>query len=389
MVRQIEDSDFVVAVITETYARRFSMREELGVGRGVTWEGAVINSQIYDNFGGRTKFIPVVFEQPSRKHIPFPLSQTSSYVVDCFTPELLAPLLRQLYNAPAIKPATLGRYHAKESDEISEAVSLASVDVERSIDELSRLADSSDHRIASRAAFHLGEILFGDQQYSRAISAYRFTMELGPSQPGFSDAEKSLLSAAKFIQRLYGPGSARAALQDWLSLVQNGKMREAWKITDRDLRLSLAQDWILANNQHPNLIGFNRDDLAVALSALEPSGKFAEPFLSSQLRKFQNTYQHIDLADWGAAERQRRFKIEYELVILSPTKGEFVTWEGNTSLRATVFILRRRLHDWHIAGFGDEIAVPGWPPRADKFPLEGVTFRGDPLPPGSKHFLNW
>ena len=37
MVRQIQTSDFVVVVVTETYARRYTMSEKPGVGRGVTW----------------------------------------------------------------------------------------------------------------------------------------------------------------------------------------------------------------------------------------------------------------------------------------------------------------------------------------------------------------
>jgi hypothetical protein len=39
MEDQIEEADFVLLVITETYVRRFRGHEEPGLGLGVRWEG--------------------------------------------------------------------------------------------------------------------------------------------------------------------------------------------------------------------------------------------------------------------------------------------------------------------------------------------------------------
>jgi tetratricopeptide (TPR) repeat protein len=392
MARQIQESDFVVVVVTETYARRYTMSEEPGVGRGVTWEGAVINSHVYSNFASSTKFIPVTFKASDRQHIPFPLSETSNFIIPSFEADHLKDLLSILNNDPLVAPAPLGPSTASASstttfNDSTVAASQTATPVADVITELSRLSDSADLRTASDAAFQLGEVLFGDQQYSRAISAYRLAIELGPQNPVYSQAKDALRVAVEFMQSLYGEGSARAAIRNWVSLAQTDKMREAWKLTDRDVRLGLAQDWIMANANHPGLRGHDRDELANALSALEPDHPLAEPFLDGKLRTFKDAYGNIDLDDWGAAERQRRYRIEFELVILSPTKGESVVWDMDSPVYAVPFVLRRRLHTWQVAGFGNEIAVPGWPPTFEVFPVdEGISFN-NPSPPAGKRRL--
>ena len=393
MTRQIEESDFVVVVITETYARRYTMSEEPGVGRGVTWEGAVINSHIYGNFARSTKFIPVTFKASDRQYIPFPLSETSNFIIPSFEADKLTGLLSIINNDPLVPPAPLGPRAARPSSPTpsggatTSPASQTTTPVSEVIAELSRLSDSVDPRTASDAAFQLGEVLFGDQQYSRAISAYRLAVELGPQNPVHAQAKDALRVAAEFMQRLYGEGSARAAIRTWVSFVQSDEIREAWKLTDRDVRLGLAQDWILANANHPGLKGYDRDELASALAALEPDHPLAEPFLDGKLRTFKDAYGDIDLEDWGAAERQRRYRIEFELVFLSPTKGESVVWDMDSPIYGSAFVLRRRLHTWQVAGFGDEIAIPGWPPTFELFPVDaGISFNNPP-PPTGKHRL--
>ena len=286
-------------------------------------------------------------------------------------------------------PLGLSAASAATPDKLAVATQHIATDVVDAIEQLSKLSDSADPRVSSDAAFRLGEVLFGDQQYSRAISAYRLAIELGPQNPVYAQALAALRAAAEFLQSLYGEGSARAAIRDWIGLIKSSRIREAWKLTDRDVRLALAQDWILANSDHPDLIGLDKDELARALSALEPDHTLADPFLSGQQNKFQRAYGEIDLEDWGIAERQRRHKIEYELVFLSPTEGESVVWDINSPIYGTAFVLRRRLHTWQVAGFGNEIAIPGWPPTFEEFPLnEGISFTNPPPPAGERRLFH-
>jgi hypothetical protein len=58
MADQIDEADFVLLVITETYVRRFRCHEEPGRGLGVRWEGAIITSELYYDVHDRVKFIP-------------------------------------------------------------------------------------------------------------------------------------------------------------------------------------------------------------------------------------------------------------------------------------------------------------------------------------------
>src|ERR1700722_1713375 len=62
MEKQIEASDFVLMVCTETYFRRVRDDEESGKGLGVRWEGRLIYRALYEDDRSNTKYIPVLFE---------------------------------------------------------------------------------------------------------------------------------------------------------------------------------------------------------------------------------------------------------------------------------------------------------------------------------------
>jgi len=64
---QVQESDFVLVVCTETYTRRYEGKEEPGKGLGGSWEGSVVTQELYEDQGKNTKFIPVVFS-PDHKN---------------------------------------------------------------------------------------------------------------------------------------------------------------------------------------------------------------------------------------------------------------------------------------------------------------------------------
>jgi|GEM_PF-3290660 tetratricopeptide (TPR) repeat protein len=82
MEQQLEDSDFVLLVCTETYHRRVSGREEPDKGRGVRWEGMLIYNHIYYKSCENARFIPVLFHPAKTDFIPGPVMGTTFYVVD-------------------------------------------------------------------------------------------------------------------------------------------------------------------------------------------------------------------------------------------------------------------------------------------------------------------
>lgn len=66
MENQIENSEYVLVVATETYMKKF---RDLQEGKGVTWEISSIYQSLYDLKGHNDKFIPIVFEEADIQYI--------------------------------------------------------------------------------------------------------------------------------------------------------------------------------------------------------------------------------------------------------------------------------------------------------------------------------
>jgi hypothetical protein len=66
----------------------------------------------------------------------------------------------------------------------------------------------------------------------------------------------------------YGPRGPVAAANEWISLVLSGNLRAAWPKTDATLRLVLAQAWLWANRERPDVEPFDLDDGAQSLAGL-------------------------------------------------------------------------------------------------------------------------
>ena len=113
MRNQIEQSDFVLAICTEQYKRRFQGKAEQGTGKGVAWEGAIISQLIYDRVTN-TQFIPVIFSPQANSHIPTELRRFNHYLLDTENLNLdnnkeYENLYRHLTNQPLNKKPKLGK----------------------------------------------------------------------------------------------------------------------------------------------------------------------------------------------------------------------------------------------------------------------------------------
>jgi SEFIR domain len=106
MLNQVEEAAFVLVACTEQYDRRFRGREELGKGKGATWEGGVIIQELYDNQGWNSKFIPVIFNLEDANFIPSPLRGATSYRLN--TTDGYELLYRRLVNQPITSKPPLG-----------------------------------------------------------------------------------------------------------------------------------------------------------------------------------------------------------------------------------------------------------------------------------------
>jgi hypothetical protein len=106
MMDQVEEADFVLVLCTEEYHKRFRGKEAPGVGRGVNFEGAIITQELYDDAGGKLKFLPILFSPADEKHIPVNLKSGSRY--DLTTQDGFNDLMLVLTDQKTVIPSPLG-----------------------------------------------------------------------------------------------------------------------------------------------------------------------------------------------------------------------------------------------------------------------------------------
>ncbi|NEZ64372.1 TIR domain-containing protein [Leptolyngbyaceae cyanobacterium CCMR0082] len=107
MLNQVESSDYVLVICSETYNRRFRAKEEVGRGRGVTWEGGVIIDELHHVQAKNLKFIPVTFTDNDSHHIPSPLASATVYNLS--QSDGYEHLYRRLTDQPFTKKPQLGK----------------------------------------------------------------------------------------------------------------------------------------------------------------------------------------------------------------------------------------------------------------------------------------
>ncbi|HKM54982.1 MAG TPA: TIR domain-containing protein, partial [Isosphaeraceae bacterium] len=104
MDRNIDETQYVLMVCTETYRRRVMGREEPGKGLGVRWEGSLISNRIYHDRSSGSRFIPVLLPGSEPAHIPSPVQGHSYYRIATF--DLTDPGFEALYRHLTDQPAT-------------------------------------------------------------------------------------------------------------------------------------------------------------------------------------------------------------------------------------------------------------------------------------------
>jgi hypothetical protein len=381
MADGIKAADFVLLIFTETYARRFEGREENGVGLGARWEGSIITSDLYFSQTEKVKFIPVVVRGQDVRFISPPLGLTNFYEIGTSRTRNLDRLLRHLHGQPALIPEELGKVpdhiasrHSGNLDSEVEELLQSALDLaangEQSEAErkIFPLLDSSKSVVAAHAAYTIGRIRLHDEQYSASINAFRRALEKSDS-PTLSELIADDLRAALAIMNShFGEGGPVEAGRQYLQLVKRGDMQEVWRRTEPTLRLILAQAWIWANRSHPGLVEVNREELAASLSDLRQTHHLKEDFFATQLREMQDAFQGYDEERWGAAEKPRRFGMDYELIIFMETAGEVLIFQEGMSPPSLPLLMRRIGPTWMVANFVPSYPVPGWPPTTQALP---------------------
>ena len=107
MEDQLDSSEFVLVICTETYRQRFLGREEPDKGKGADWEGSLITSELYHTRSDTNKFVPVLFDRQDEPFIPRPLSGHTHYLLS--SEDNYAKLYAFLPAKPASCPVSLAR----------------------------------------------------------------------------------------------------------------------------------------------------------------------------------------------------------------------------------------------------------------------------------------
>jgi hypothetical protein len=110
MDRKIRDAKYVIVICTDSYYKRVMGEEKEGVGLGIRWEGNLIYQHIYNAGTTNNKFIPVVFDEKDKTHIPVPLQGATHYSLARSTG--YEDLYRRLTDQPKTQKPKLGKRRA-------------------------------------------------------------------------------------------------------------------------------------------------------------------------------------------------------------------------------------------------------------------------------------
>jgi len=156
MERQLEGAEFVIVLCSERYYLRATGHEQMGSGRGVTWESVLIRNELYDAPYDNNKFIPVAFRSEDLRYVLHPLRGQTNYVVvdfDLSSDSGYEHLYRRLTHQEVVKQTELGGVV-----ELSKAVT---TDELAPLDNLPRVTDFYEEtRRLNRGIFTYGVTLF-------------------------------------------------------------------------------------------------------------------------------------------------------------------------------------------------------------------------------------
>ena len=107
MSQQIFDEErFILVVASRSYARRWSLAEQSGVGLGAKYEGKLIRHVLYSGDGLNGRVIPVVMTRNDICYVPPELRDTTRY--DVSTDIDYDLLLRRLIQQPVVAASAVG-----------------------------------------------------------------------------------------------------------------------------------------------------------------------------------------------------------------------------------------------------------------------------------------
>ncbi len=120
---QLEEVDFVLMICTQEYKDRIRNKVVKPAGKGVYWEGRIIQNYLYEE-KGNFRFIPILLDGSDRQHIPQPIPNDTSYEIASFDVQDKGynGLYRELTNQPMVIKPELGEIVKLEVPNIAPAL---------------------------------------------------------------------------------------------------------------------------------------------------------------------------------------------------------------------------------------------------------------------------
>ncbi len=167
-------------------------------------------------------------------------------------------------------------------------------------------------------------------------------------------AETIATDAINHMLERAAPGGPMDTLFAWLDAAWTHKsIRAAWPLTDDELRSVMAEAWIRANKEHPDVMKYDAEELREGLAAPYPSHSLFDAFETSTLEEFRDSWgDDFDVSKYGVSSAYRPVPPDYELFFLTPTDGEVWVVERPTLVMTRPFLLRLGPDGWRVASLG-------------------------------------
>ena len=188
-----------------------------------------------------------------------------------------------------------------------------------------------------------------------------------------SDPGEAVPEAAYVVWRwltLASSGDLSAWTSDEWPAPVSSPRNELWVPLDDDLRLALAQQYLLGRCAVRSDRGGDRDALAAALAQRQSEHPWFDEMLAGYRDCWRNAYRMID-GDPAVADTSVIAGIDLEAVLF--TSGDNAG-EVTCPIPGHTFVMRLDAHrGWVIAACGRHHVIPGWPPRKELIPGEFWT----------------
>jgi hypothetical protein len=161
---------------------------------------------------------------------------------------------------------------------------------------------------------------------------------------------------------------AEGVVVAWVEAVMDRRdLRQGWPLMERDLRLVLAQHWVLSHAEAgSDLIGPQAgwDILAQGLAAEPSTHPLWDRFAKERLLRWREYWGKFSARTWKVRDTER-VGADLEIVTFAEPRLPGLETKSAPPPVFRRLAVRRSGGTWLVAGLdGRNIFRPGWPPRA-------------------------